>query len=443
MRYAAASSRWRRVLAAIGSLCFLASRIAAKDDLPPGVLLTAHTLQANHKLLSRLPRYTCLETISRGQASKKGRKAHKQDVIRLDIGVGGGEEIYSWPGDPTFSSKNLFQLVGTGILADGLFRTFAANVFIDNGAVVKAAGEGIIEGKKAFRFTYSVPSLQGRWELNWNGAQGLLGEQGAFWVDQSDLSLLRLEIEAVDIPINLPVESLTITIRYRLLASGEANALIPETAAMEVVERNGIIHNEEIAFSHCRVFGTEATFSSNSATTDDLKTAISRYEAKREVLPAGLIFPVSLETPIYATTTSVGDRISASLKAPVKLSTDQTIPKAAQLTGRVREFHVMHDPSDVTVVGLELDAITWLGHSAPFFADVVSIQPLPGVETVLFDGSQHTRSNGDAGLMFFSTTERIRPIAIPGVASFYLRGKGTSLPKGFLMSWRTQDVAHH
>jgi hypothetical protein len=421
----------------------LALQAGAKDDLPPGVLLTAHTLQANYKLLSRLPRYTCLETISRGQPTKKGHKVHKQDVIRLDIAVGGGEEIYSWPGDPTFSSKNLFQLVGTGILADGLFRTFAANIFFDNGAIVEAAGGGIVEGKKAFRFTYSMPSLQGRWELNWNGTQGLLGERGVFWVNQSDLSLLRLEVEAVDIPVNLPVASLTIMIRYRLLVSQEANALIPETAAMEVVERNGTIHNEEIAFSQCRVFGTETSFSSDSKTPDDLKIAMSSYEAKREVLPPGLIFQISLETPIHADTTSVGDRISASLKAPVKISRDQIIPKGAQLSGRVREFHVMNNPSEATLVGLEFDEITWAGHSAPFFADAFSIQPLAGVETVLFEGSQYTRSNGDAGLTFFSTTERVRPIPIPGVASFYLRGAAASLPKGFLMSWRTQDVANH
>lgn len=55
MRCAAGNSRWQRIVAATGSLCFLAMQIAAKDDLPPGVLLTAHTLQANHKLLARLP----------------------------------------------------------------------------------------------------------------------------------------------------------------------------------------------------------------------------------------------------------------------------------------------------------------------------------------------------------------------------------------------------
>jgi hypothetical protein len=255
--------------------------------------------------------------------------------------------------------------------------------------------------------------------------------------------LLRLDVEAVDIPINLPIASLNITIRYRLLASLEANALIPETAALEAIERNGSIHTEEISFSQCRAFGTETTFSSASTIPGDLRTTIRHYEAKREVLPAGLIFPIGLETPIYARTASVGDRISASLKSSVKISRDQTIPKGAQLSGRVREFQVMHDPSDVTLVGLEFDGITWPGHYAPFFADVFSIQPLAGVETVLFGGSQHTRSNGDAGLTFFSSTERTRPIPIPGVASFYLRGSRASLPQGFLMSWRTEDVSHH
>ncbi|HEX4232531.1 MAG TPA: hypothetical protein VHZ07_27975 [Bryobacteraceae bacterium] len=118
-------------LAALGLLILVPVAFAAtSEDLSPDTLLVIHTLLANRKLLNQLSQYTCLETIDRSRPATKRHKPQKQDVIQLDVGVGAHQEIYSWPGDSSFSSKDLFSLVGHGMLANGLFESFAANLFI-------------------------------------------------------------------------------------------------------------------------------------------------------------------------------------------------------------------------------------------------------------------------------------------------------------------------
>jgi len=423
----------------LGALIIVLAALSAAEDLPPEVLLVAHTLQANKKLLDRLPQYTCLETISRSRPSQKGHKPEKLDVIHLDVGVGAHEEIYSWPGATAFSSEDLSTLVGHGLLASGLFQTFAANLFIGDAGIVKAAGTSVINGKKAFHFTYTIPSLRNTWTVNWLGAHGVVGEQGEFWVDGSDLTLLRLDVAAIDIPPNVPLQSLTLIIQYRTILSGSIRVLIPETAALRVLEWNGTLNQEAIDFSHCRAFEAESSLLAATSTTESLTKTIAHYEAQREILPGGLMFSVQLQTPIQAGKTIVGDAVSAVLESPVKPPGREVIPKGAVLTGRIREFESLGDPPNTFVVGLEFDELTWPGHSAAFLAKLFSMQPVPGIELTL--SSEHVQKTISGGFQGNRTTvESIVPVAIPGVATIFPQGAGASLPKDFRMDWRTQEV---
>ncbi|HEX4232530.1 MAG TPA: hypothetical protein VHZ07_27970 [Bryobacteraceae bacterium] len=145
---------------------------------------------------------------------------------------------------------------------------------------MKAAGENIIDGKKALHFTYTVPFLQSKWEVNWLGARGSVGEAGEFWVNAPDLSLLRLDVVATDIPLELPLQQLKVTIHYRHLSSGTGQVLVPESATLTAIERNGTLYREAMDFSHCRVFEAESNLSATSAESEDLTKAMSRYEAE-------------------------------------------------------------------------------------------------------------------------------------------------------------------
>jgi hypothetical protein len=418
----------------IGAFCVCASA----NDLAPDVVLTARALNTNRKLITHLPLYTCLETITRNQPGKKKSNAARQDVVQVDVGVGTTEEMYSWPGDASFSPKDLPSLVGHGMLSTGLFHTFVENIFGAGQGIVKTAGAANMDGITALHFTYTVPSLESKWAVNWLGAKGAVGQQGEFWVDPSTLTLLQMDTTAVDIPYTLPLQSLSVSMRYRVQPNGEEEVLLPQSAHVEAIERNGIRHYEQVEFSHCHVFAAESGLSN---ATQDLTQTLTRYEQQRGILPAGLVLQLDLDTVVQPGEATVGKSIYAVLRDPVKLQGQPEIPHGAIVKGHVREFLKMQDPPNTFIVGLEFDELTWAGRSVAFLANMTSVQPIEGIEFALFKGQSRTVDTA-AGRGSISLTTRTWAAAIPGVANFFLQGRGRNLPKGLRMTWRTAEMAH-
>ncbi len=273
------------------------------EDLPAGVLQTARAMNENRDLLKTLPLYTCLETISRSHSKRGSRKPKRADVVQVDVGVGPGQEMYSWPGQSTFSPQALPALVGHGLLSTGLFESFATNLFVLGHGYPRVVGEENIDGKRALHFTYTVPSLENRWTIDWFGAQGAADEDGDFWVDTRNYTLLRLSVRARSIPPNLPLNALTASIDYQISTLNGRAVLLPKLARVIAVESNGAMLQDDAAFSHCHVFEAESRLLDSSG---NLNQALTQYEAHRGMLPAGLTLRISLQTPVVASSAKAG-----------------------------------------------------------------------------------------------------------------------------------------
>ncbi len=421
----------RLLIAALLAASFAAT--GQPDDLPPGVLKAAKAVIVNRELVKHVAKFTCLETIRRTDLARNQRSIKDQDAIQVEVAVGGGREVFSWPGQNNFSDSELGQIVGHGMLATGLFQSMVNTVFAGNAAAIHWIGESALHGHPAYRFRYKVPSFLSRWQVDWLGARGTVGEEGEFWVDASQFTLLRLAVDAVDIPPALPLQHMGIVIDYRPESIGTAKTLLPESAAIVAAEWSGALHRAEVSFSHCRVFGAESTLLLSAA---DLVKEVSQFQKNREVLPAGLTLPLTLEAPIDSAIAMVGDKIRARLEEPVTLPDRSTIPQGAMAEGYLRQMERFNDSgSSYYQVGLEFDRLIWPGHSAEFFAE--SLSSLPEVRRSRGVQSGH-RGNW---LTMESQSETIRPIHIPGVASFVLEGERVHVAKGFRIVWRTRTPA--
>lgn len=414
----------------LGSLCLLAP--LAGDDLPPEVLLTAKAMAVNRALMTNISRYTCLESITRGEVEKRSHKLKKRDLVQVDVGIGDGQEIFSWPGASQFSSEDVASMVGHGLMENGLFGSFTSSIFGSDHALVKPAGEGTINGRPAFHFTYTTSPLQEGWDVNWLGAQGSVGFNGEFWVDESTFVLVRLTVIATDIPPNLPLQAMSITINYQ---PPVGKTLLPENALFTATELNGKTGYHSVVFSHCHVFQAESQV---TGAPKDLAQVVQNYETTRQILPPGLTVPVTLATSINPQTAHIGDPIAGYLDKPVRISSSVTAPKGAKLLGRVREFDRIEDFANTFTVGLEFDQLDWPDHSYSFFADIVSMAPMNGVALTLADGNMKTEAVG-GGTLTTSRTEMISASQIPGVATFLFKNSPV-LAKGFHMVWRTKRV---
>jgi hypothetical protein len=407
------------------------------EDLPVGVLQTARAMNANRDLLKSLPLHTCLETISRSHSKSGRRKPKRADVVQVDVGVGPGQEMYSWPGQSTFSSQALPALVGHGLLSTGLFESFATNLFVLGHGYPRLIGEENIEGKRALHFAYTVPSLENRWTINWFGAQGTADEDGDFWVDTRNYTLLRLSVRAKTIPPNLALSALTASIDYQASTLNGRAVLLPKLARVIAIESNGAMLQDDAAFSHCHVFEAGSRLLGSSG---NLSQALTQYESHRGMLPAGLTLRISLQTPVIASSAKAGDDIAARLDEPLKISAKITAPRGSILRGHVRQSEKLDDPPRTFVVGLAFDELEWPGHSYAFLAETTGTQPLVGLSNRIYRGSSRTASPF-SGAPYFATTEAFSLTDIPGVATFFLQGALT-LPAGFQMTWRTTKLTH-
>lgn len=435
------------------------------EDLSPDVLRVARALQTNRPFFEQLPRYTCLETITREHTEYRKRKRQKQDVLQLDVGVGRAREIYSWPGARTFSSQNLPALVGHGFLSTGLFGTFAADVFLSGYVLVHAAGQENLAGRPAFKFRYRTSSFEAKWTVDWLGKRGEVGEEGEFWVDSSSFVLLRLTARAIDIPAILALKELQVTMDYQLTGASlplppvsaqsttvetrgntgyrmtvnyrlpdTSPALLPISARSTAVETNGNISEDIALFSHCHIFHAESHLTGPGET---LEQTMNRYEEQRQLLPAGLSIPIFLETPIDPANAKVGDLLLAHLEKAVTIRPGLAAPPDTILRGRLRAWQRLTNPPNTFLVGLEFDELEWPGHSFSFFAELLSLQPLSGLETML--AQENTAPLSTVGALRPMMRVETMPVPkIPGVTTFFWR-KETAIPKGFRMAWRTKN----
>jgi hypothetical protein len=87
---------------------------------------------------------------------------------------------------------------------------------------------------------------------------------------------------------------------------------------------------------------------------------------------------------------------------------------------------------------LEFDQLNWSGHSAEFFAEPIALDRIAQQDLVTRTNVMSNMSLS-GGVTIAYTTEKYYSLHIPGVANFVLEGVHVQVPKGFQMTWRTQE----
>src|SRR5580692_5799812 len=159
--------------------------------------------QARDKVLDnarRMPRYTCVETVSRTQfhppdspstceslitmrrlVSTRGR-LELRDRLRLDVAVVDGGEIFSWAGAGKFETHDVDKIVGGGASGSGEFGSFLASVFGSAPDAIRYTG---LRNDFA-QFEYNVPTAKSNYKYRTSGPGRIIGYHGTFSLDPAD-----------------------------------------------------------------------------------------------------------------------------------------------------------------------------------------------------------------------------------------------------------------
>ncbi len=404
---------------------------AAQSGLAPEVLLLARIKVHMEQNLTRLPNYTCVETVERSRRRAPARKFELVDALRLEVAMIGRKELYSWYGENQFQDRDLIDMVGGGAIGNGDFALHAYSVFLSSAPAYTYAGERMLDNRLTIRYDYRVPLLSSGYRIRVPPREARVGYRGSFWVDAQSLDLVRLEVIADESLEELGLREARTTIEYARVPIGEEEFLLPQRSELLMTDLQGNQSRNRVEFTRCRQFAGEArlSFGDPPPGLEPPKPEVREIE-----LPGGLGVELRLETPVDSQTSFVGDPLRAVVARHVKKDGRILIPKGAAVTGRLTRLEKLAAPASHYLVGFEFYAVEFGSVRAPFRAHLqqagAATSRLPGGPLALTDLPPDRRTT----LLLLEPASRR-----PGTALLLARASRLQLPRGFTMLWNTSS----
>jgi hypothetical protein len=411
---------------------------AAQSDLPPGVLLLARVKAHMREELARLPNCSCLETVRRDH-QPAGGKMRPLDTIRLEVLYSDHREMYASPGDRGFSDSQPVDFVASGTIGNGHFALYLSELVGDGRLSYEYKGEELLHGRRLARYDYRVPEYQSGHTITLSGASGTVGVTGSFWADPATYDIVRIAMEAMEIPPQLFVASSVTSIDYSHTNLAGTDFLLPQSADARLVKFNGEDNRNHIEFTHCHLYGAESSISFGSPQGFPLFGASSVLEVARELLPA-LTVPIKVSSRITEKT-PVGTLIEGVVDGNVLRKGKVIVPGGSPVRGRVRRLEWNEDKGGYFVVGLEFTEIDAAGTRYRFFADLEGTDALPGLHQTIRTRPQTEKSPLRGGADTIVVSDDILYLYdLPGVGAFFVQARHLDIPPGFRMTWKTRAL---
>ncbi len=305
------------------------------DTVAPETRLLQRVRYHMGQMLTNLPNYTCLQTIERTQRAAPNKKPTLTDIVRIEVALVEGKELFAWPGTGKFTDTEINQMVKGGAIGTGSFGLHARAIFIGSSATHKYEGQEQRNGRTVHKWSFVVPQHRSGYHLRDGINEAIVGYSGAFWVDAATLDAVRLEVRADGIPDFLRVLATEDAVEYARVRIGESDFLLPARAELHMTDRG---HSENInrtTFSRCRQYSGESRLILEDP---DPVNETKPPEPERVMdAPAGLVLDLALQSDIVIATAAVGDPVTAVLRNPLKLGTGVVIPKGALVHGRIMQ----------------------------------------------------------------------------------------------------------
>jgi hypothetical protein len=383
----------------------------------------AHVLQATSERLlddlQRMPRYTCVQTITRTyyasnqfsqhscskliaehDARKKPLPIQSWDRLRLEVALVEGGSVYSWVGAPRFADDTLDKLAGSGPLGSGDFGVFLSVIL--RHATLNFQGERTEDGTRLLEYSYEMPVGKSSYRVKVPNGWAVTGYDGTLLLDPETNDLVQLVVRTNELPSASLACRATSEVTYRRTPIHQRMVLVPHETKLFTIGTAGNESMSETSYANCREYSStiKMIFGEDPPSTN-AAPASNPAPAPVLPLPSGLRFSIRVTTPIDIDKAAAGDPIEAVLTAPMHDKNKAVIaPTGARLHGRLRIVKVWMTSFNPVQIGIQFESIEIEGKSVPLNAIYLPVRPM------YFGSSSGMRFRIDnsfnGGIFFFS-----------------------------------------
>lgn len=415
-------------LPAIGWLLLLAAASQGYQQEDAREALLSRVIANMRRVLTLMPDYTCSETISRSVGDGTPLRMKTLERVRLQVGIIGGKELFSWPGAASFERDDPHGIVGGGLTGTGDFAGFSRAVFGSDSVEMTSGEEEVRAGMRTIRFRYAIPRSASGYALRSGSHSAIVDYGGSFWVEPANGRVVALEVDADSrrnqIPADLDMFDVKTLLEYKNIRIAGDEFPFPASSTLTVMHlRSSIVTSNHIEFAGCRQYTADSSIQFGEHRTVERIPWLPPLPAE---LPGGIAFDVALDEPIHAATAAAGDAVAATVLRSVRTGTLE-IPKGAKFMGRILRVETDLDKF-TTHVRLGFSHLESGGRYFPLHARFVTFGAVRGV----FAGAPiakwiNLRDNQTADTNEWAAK-----------TDFTLLGKEGLLPKGFRMEWVTK-----
>ena len=213
-----------------------APREGASTAPAAAVPLIERARDAAYQFSQKLPNFICQEYMAR--YVQRGEDKRPLDIVQAEVVYHDGQESYrdvKVGGRPT--DKGMMETSGsrsTGEFASMLLDLFSPNT----NAQFQVGGRTVIAGSIAQVYDFRVKQENSHWHVQAESQKIQPAYKGSVWVDPATARVLRIEIEATDVPTDFPMDHIESTVDYAYTTIAGNSSLLPVHAETLACQRS-------------------------------------------------------------------------------------------------------------------------------------------------------------------------------------------------------------
>lgn len=241
-----------------------ARTVAPRAILPQEDPIIQKAREAAYNFTASLPNYLAQQITTRYHTQNVRAGWDTSDVVTADVAYENGQESYrNIRVDNGGTVQSMDQLGGTR--STGEFSSMLMDLMSPaTSAVFRRDSDDTIRGRSAIVFKFDVPRERSHWRIEAPSQLYYTAYRGSIWVDKSTSRVLRIELQARNLPSAFPFDTVESATDYDFihLAAGESEFLLPANAEVLSCERGtSFCSRNRIEFRNYKKFEADSNIS--------------------------------------------------------------------------------------------------------------------------------------------------------------------------------------